>query len=177
MRKQIKLEWVVMSIDLTQQRYTNTFGGRKKHKFPIICKICTCTPISCFKVNTFLQEMVWKFCQKNFNAWGDKLDLNYWGFRLFEGTKIVTPSSHIRFFEKRTSNQQPKTVCKTANYQKKRWKHPKSFSSMQFSSVSERENVLRTVTSSSAALFSIHEQKYRTRPTRLKQQQWARASN
>jgi hypothetical protein len=34
--------------------------------------------------------------------------------------KIVTPSSDIRFFEKRTSNQQPKTECKTANYQKKR---------------------------------------------------------
>jgi len=64
-------------------------------------------------------------CQKNFNAWGDKIDPNYWGFLLSEGTKIVTPSSDIRFFEKGTSNQQPKTKRKTANYQKKIWKQPK----------------------------------------------------
>ena len=71
----------------SKNKGTQYLGGRRRHKLPIICKICTCTPINCSKMNSFIQKMVRNFCQKNFNAWGDKIDLNYWGFRLSEGTK------------------------------------------------------------------------------------------
>ena len=48
----------------SKNKGTQYLGGRRRHKLPIICKICTCTPINWSKVNSFLQKMYENFVKR-----------------------------------------------------------------------------------------------------------------